>query len=320
MKRYLNFHCILNQRKKSFSFYLLAAFVLMFMAACEKKESPENPYDSVNYNLGNVQDTVPDPASITGLHKNIFFPKCANPGCHDGTFEPDFRTVQSTYSTLVYMGVNKTTLDSLSFYEYRVVPGSLSSSFLMERLLTTTSDYMPSNGVRLPNADIANIRKWVQDSCPDTYGQIPQQPNLPPNIIGYIAADLQFVRIDTVRLGGVPFNPFVAPANTSFYMPIVALDTADGSLATDPVNFTVHEVKLSTSKDDFSSAISVNAAWNTPIPFDIWQAVINTSLWPVGTTVYFRLYFNDGFQSAPAEFPKNSSVDFYKTYYSFIIQ
>ena len=28
-------------------------------------------------------------------------PTCANSGCHDGTFEPDFRTVGSSWNTLV---------------------------------------------------------------------------------------------------------------------------------------------------------------------------------------------------------------------------
>jgi hypothetical protein len=84
------------------------------------------------------------------------------PGCHDGTFEPDFRTVQSSFSTLIYMGVNKKTLDSVNFFNYRVIPNNEATSFLIERLTTSTSDYMPSNGVRLGSADMGNIRKWIQ--------------------------------------------------------------------------------------------------------------------------------------------------------------
>ncbi len=294
--------------------------LLLFIFSCNKEDAPVNPYDAVDYTQGNATDSIPDPSSITGLHKNIFFPKCANPGCHDGTFEPDFRTVQSSYSTLVYMGVNKTTLDSLSFFNYRVLPGNVSGSFLLERLLTPTSDYMPSNATRLPNTDIDNIRKWVLDSCPDVHGNVAQKPDLPPNIIGYIALDQQFVRIDTMRVGGIPYNAFIAPANTSIIIPIVALDTADGSSATPPASFTVHELKLSTDKNDFSNAATVNAVWFSPIPIDVWQASVNTSGWAAGTTVYFRIYVNDGFQVSPSEFPRNSSPDYFKTYYSFIIQ
>ncbi len=299
---------------------LLVCLCGMFLSACTKEETPQNPFDGVNYNGGQAEDSVPDPCSITGLHKNIFFPKCAVPGCHDGTFEPDFRTVQSTFSTLVYMGVNKFTVDSVAFFNYRVIPGDINGSFLMERLLTSTSDYMPSNGVRLPTSDLNNIRQWIADSCPDVNGLIPHKPNLPPNIIGYIAADQQFVRIDTNRLGGVSFNPFIAPSNATVYLPVVALDTADGTSATDPANFTVHEVKFSTMKDDFLSAITLNATWFSPIPVNAWQVSVNTGLWPVGTIVYFRIYMNDGFQPNPVFFPRNNSMDYFKTYYSFIIQ
>jgi hypothetical protein len=313
-----SFLCNIRHRKLIYGCSLL--LLMGWMSACKKEETPVNPYDAVDYSSGNENDTVPDPASITGLHKNIFFPKCANPGCHDGTFEPDFRTVQSTYSTLVFMGVNKTTLDSISFFNYRVLPGDLNNSFLMERLLTTTSDYMPSNGVRLPNTDIDNIREWLLDSCPDINGNLPQKPNLPPNIIGFIATDQSFVRLDTIRVGGIPFNSFIVPANSIFYLPIVALDTADGVAATDPANFTLSQVRLSTNKDDFSSALTMNATWFSPIPFAVWQCTVNTAVWTAGTTVYFRIYVNDGFQSSPAEFPKSSSLDYFKTYYSFIIQ
>lgn len=298
---------------------VLFILLLGFMSSC-KKETPENPFDNMNNTDNSVPDSIPDPASITGLHKNIFSPKCAVPGCHDGTFEPDFRTVQSTFSTMVYMNVNKLTLDSLKFYNYRVIPGDVDNSFLMERLLTATSDYMPSNSTRLPQSDLANIRQWILNGCPDVDGDLPAKPNLPPNILGYVAFDQSLIRLDTVRLGGVSFNPFIVPANSTFYLPVLALDTADGSMATDPANFTVHEIRMSTDKNNFTNSTVVNCTWFSPIPYNVWQAIVNTSLWPAGTTVYFRVYVNDGFQVNPAEFPRQLSLDYYKSYFSFIIQ
>ena len=109
--------------------WMMVFLSVILISSCKKEETPDNPYDSVNYNNGGNEDSIPDPSSITGLHKNIFFPKCANPGCHDGTFEPDFRTVQSSFSTLIYMGVNKKTLDSVNFFNYRVIPNNESASF-----------------------------------------------------------------------------------------------------------------------------------------------------------------------------------------------
>ncbi|MBL7924717.1 MAG: hypothetical protein JNL88_11010 [Bacteroidia bacterium] len=299
---------------------LLPALLLLLAVACGKEEENVNPYDAVNYNPGGSTDSVPDPASITGLHKNIFFPKCANPGCHDGTFEPDFRTVQSTFSTLVYMGVNKRTLDSLKFFSYRVIPGDESNSFLLERLLTTTSDYMPSNGIRLPASDINHIRQWIQQGCPDVNGDLPQKPDLLPNIIGYIAFNTSLVRIDTIRQGGVSYMPFLAPANASFYLPLLALDTADGTSATDPANFTVHEIRWSLDRNNFSGAQVINATWFSPLPYGVWQVLVNTTQWSPGTTVYFRVYMNDGLHALPAEFPRNQTMDFYKTYFAFLVQ
>ena len=310
-------------RKQHFVFGMVGsmAFLSVIMiSSCTKEETPDNPYDNVNYNNGGNQDSVPDPASITGLHKNIFFPKCANPGCHDGTFEPDFRTVQSSFSTLIYMGVNKKTLDSVNFFNYRVIPNNEATSFLIERLTTSTSDYMPSNGVRLGSTDMVNIRKWIQDGCPDVDGVLPLKPNLPPNIVGFIATDSLYNRLDTSRQNGIGYLPFYAPANKSMYLVLVALDTADGTTATDPINFTEHKIKWSLDPNNFAGAQTINAFWNTPIPFPYWQAIVNTGQWSVGTTVYFRVYMNDGFHALPSELPRNQSPDYYKTYFAFIVQ
>jgi hypothetical protein len=304
--------------KSKFIISLLLAGALM--PGCKEEEAPDNPYDAVNYSQGGEDDSLPDPSSITGLHKNIFSPKCAVPGCHDGTFEPDFRTVQSSFSTLLYQPVNKLTLDSSKFFSYRVLPDDVSNSFLMERLTTPTSEYMPSNSVRLSAAEINQVEIWINNGCPDVNGNLPQRPNLPPNFVGYQAYTTSFVRLDTARLGGIIFNPFLVSSGSTIVLPVVAMDTADGSFATQPQDFTVHELKLSTSKDNFSSSTVVNMTWLSPFPFPVWQATINTLLWPVGTTVFFRTYFNDGFQLNPAEFPRTSSLDYYKTYCSFQIQ
>lgn len=47
--------------------------------------------------------------TIQGLHAGLFKPTCANSGCHDGNFEPDFRTVESSYYSLVQQPVIKRT-------------------------------------------------------------------------------------------------------------------------------------------------------------------------------------------------------------------
>ncbi|HQF27982.1 MAG TPA: hypothetical protein PLD36_05145 [Bacteroidia bacterium] len=300
--------------------WMLVAVIILLVSSCKKDDAPENPYDNIDYSNNSGNDTVLDPASIAGLHKNIFVKRCANPGCHDGTFEPDFRTVQSSWSTLVYQPVNIFTVDSINFFNYRVIPGDAEHSFLHDRITSATSDYMPSNSVRLTATEINYIKTWINNGAKDMYGNTPVKPDLPPIVNGYAAFDGNFYRIDTIRVGGIFTNPFIAPANSTFYLPFLATDTADGSSATNPAAYTVHKIKFSTNKNDFSNATLLNAVWNVPIPFDIWQGAVNTSQWPVGTIVYFRVYVNDGHQTSDMEFPRNSMPDYYKTYCSFKIQ
>ena len=128
-----------NPMRKRFNILFFLFSIILFFTACKKESIPDNPYDSIDRSNNQVNPPDPDPNSIVGLHKNIFFPKCANPGCHDGTFEPDYRTVESSYATLVYQSVNKFTLGSDTF-SLRVIPHNVADSWLIERLTTTTSE------------------------------------------------------------------------------------------------------------------------------------------------------------------------------------
>ena len=63
-------------------------------------------------------------------------PHCANSGCHDGSFEPDFRTIESSYNTLVYQPVIKNNPDGN--YQFRVKAGNIDESVLYARLLSNS--------------------------------------------------------------------------------------------------------------------------------------------------------------------------------------
>ena len=70
--------------------------MILFGIGCSKG-GDDNPFDVDMETATEQQDTVNiDANSIVGLHQNIFKPTCANAGCHDGTFEPDFRTIESS--------------------------------------------------------------------------------------------------------------------------------------------------------------------------------------------------------------------------------
>ena len=305
-------------------FYCLIVAVLLLVYACTKTETPTNPYAGLDHSTvnNNINPTEPDSNSITGLHKNIFSKRCANPGCHDGTFEPDYRTVQSTYSTLVYQKVNLTTVDNIHFFNYRVLPNDTSHSFLFERITTTTPDYMPSNSlVRLTQVEINHIKTWIMNGARDEFGNLPVHPDLQPNVLGFIALDPLYHRLDSIRQSGISYYPFLAPANTIMNLALFLSDTVDGTFATPLGNFTSVKIKCSTQKDNFTNATIITCLFNNPIQgYDIWQGLVNTALWSSGTTVYFRVYMNDGHHTTDAEFPRNDTFEYYKTYYAFYVQ
>lgn len=304
--------------RKVATFLLLIAVFAVY--SCSKEDpAPANPFDSINYGDTNVQNVTLDPNSIQGLHKNILLPRCANPGCHDGSFEPDFRTVESSYSTLVYHPVNMVTLDSAKIYSYRAIPNNTDDSWLIERLTTTTSDYMPSNSTRLTNQQIDQFRAWINNGCRDMNGNLPQKPDLQPNVVAYVAVDSAFQRIDTSRVGGIFVNPFIVRQGMNMTIAFVALDTADGTSAVDPSMFTVKQIQFTTVKDDYSNPVTINASMYLS-NFSAWLVNVPTAQWATGTTVYFRIVVNDGNHTTNSVFPRFESIDYYKTLYAFLVQ
>jgi hypothetical protein len=282
---------------------------LLIIFSCEKK--PDNPYDEVNYDTDTTTTPTADPNSIIGLHRNIFFPRCAKSGCHDGTFEPDYRTVMSTYSTLVYSPVIKPTVDSITFFKLRVIPYNIDSSFIIERLTTSTSDYMPSNGNRLSTSDIDHIKTWINNGARDQNGNVPVAPNLPPVVTGIYAIDQSTFQPDTSRLGGISYNPLIVHPGQNIY---VIWGVEDDS--TDYANLTTNQMKLSYNMDDFSAATTVNAIYF----LGYWAVPINSANYTPNDTVFFRYYVNDGDHVQPTEFPRDDYAFYYKYYCSFIVQ
>ena len=180
---------------------------------------------------------------------------------------------------------------------------------------------MPSNGVRLSNSDIDHVKNWINAGCPDVNSALPVKPNLLPNIIGYYAIDLAtYLRIDSIRLNNIPINPFVVQSNVNMGILIVASDTADGDDATPVSAFTVKEIHFSLDKNNFTGATVISSNSYVSI-LGGWLVQVPANLWSVGTTVYFRIYVNDGHHPGnDAEFPRYESVDYYKTYFSFYVQ
>lgn len=169
--------CGIKKGLINWPFWCLMFILTVSFQACEKEDPPDNPFDNVD----STQDTVrfelinPNPNTIAGIFVNIFHPTCGNVGCHDGTFEPDFRTLESSYNTLVY----QTPIKNDGNYTYRVHPGDPQKSVLMSRLHGTISPSMP---IQIePDSDwainrdeyIDNIRTWIAAGARDIMGNSP---------------------------------------------------------------------------------------------------------------------------------------------------
>jgi hypothetical protein len=173
--------------------------------------------------LESVDLLVPDlpPDNFAWIHQQVFAPTCANSGCHDGTFEPDFRTVGSSWNTLVNHPVIAN--DANLSFSRRVVPGSIDASFLHERLTTeipNTSGMMPlevdddSDYNERREEYIAAIAAWIAAGAPDVNGNIAPSngSSLPPQIHGFAAFPADGSTTPYPRAEGLGIQPVLVDA------------------------------------------------------------------------------------------------------------
>lgn len=296
------------KRYKQLLIFVLLAF-LFGMVACERvvEDDRANPFDM---DTGEIQDSSSlSPSSLAGLHQNVFSTKCANPTCHDGSFEPDFRTIQSTYASLVYHPVIKN--DDNNSFDFRVVPGDADASWLMRRV--TVDDVlgkMPLYAPSLSDEEVENIRKWINNGAQDILGTSGTVPNLPPTFLGFAAYDQNLSRIDRNRIAG-PASPFVLPMGTSMTLAIVISDDSTSTL-----NLKNQRVDFTFSKDDYSQATSLLLTYFSQ---GVVTATVDANNFLSDTTIYFRYYGEDE-KGASLTMPEANSPYYFKDVLSFIIQ
>lgn len=173
--------------------FLFVLGVLVF-SACKKSASPANPFDDPKNKppQTNNSDTLLPLDNFAGLHQRIFKPTCSNSGCHDGTFEPDFRTIESSYATMVNQPIIKN--NPSGTFQLRVVPGNANASVLHERIVRDIdgiSGIMPLSVD--PNSDwlakkaeyIAAIVAWINAGARDMFGNPPTNGPANPRIGGW---------------------------------------------------------------------------------------------------------------------------------------
>lgn len=204
--------------------------VVYFLSACKKDstEQSANPYDSWTTSTRgtSIPDIAIDPNTIQGLHKNIFKPTCANSGCHDGNFEPDFRSIESSYNSLIGRLVTNTDPNRTDIV-HRVEPGDADKSMLLHRINTFipgTQGQMPLS--LEPDSDwpskklqyLNNIKQWINDGAKDGFGKTAASQDFKPQPAGLIV----FANGSSVPLAHYPNQPVELPPGTTSIKIMVA--------------------------------------------------------------------------------------------------
>lgn len=300
--------------------------------------TPFNPFDTINYNTDGMIPMEVDSASFLGLHHFIFSQSCNQPACHDGTFEPDFRTVQSAYSSLVLHPVTKNTANN--DYPYRVTPSDTSLSMMYRRITVhqpPNFEQMPSSGVPLSQQKIKLIADWIMDGAKDIYGNEATQQSIQPicyGVVAYLPNNDNF-RIDTIR-GESNFNPFYAPIGENLDLWFLYLDVTSENDTIFGNSLTYNKIQLSTNPIDFNDAIELNMTLEFIPKFEnsVFSSYVNFAAphfqrvsfnpsdygFEEGDQVYIRTFVKDSDHSVPTEIPKAESPIYLQSYFSFSLQ
>ena len=304
---------------------------VVFITSCKKDaEAPKNPFDDVSIKAPEPSPSEynPKPTSFEYLYQNVFKPTCANSGCHDGSFEPDFRSIGSSYNSLVYAPVIITPTNNP--YTYRVMPGNSGASLLKHRLTqypgsgpgTLGQGRMPWNDtnwryVSANAANIQNIISWIDAGAKDVFGNLPTLGNKNPNTLGFQICNAGN-NSEIARIKYLSLSKNNGPIDLWFY--VVDDNT--------PVqNMVSSEVKFSTKRFDFSNAITqplsyigngnsyqdMTLSGNVQYNYKLASFNLNSVLTDTGY-VFVRTYIKDTDHTSPSETPNNGSM-YYTDYF-----
>jgi len=297
----------------------LGLIISLFFMNCTEDDLSLNPYDEIDYSDTTLVIDTLLATSFVKLHRDVLGPSCNVMGCHDGSFEPDFRTVQSSYNTLVYHPVLKNNLDET--FTYRVVPGDTANSVLHERLtnccFVNTNDRMPQDNIgnSLPQEELYKVANWILDGAKDITGVIPNEPNNLPNIKYYYVTNASYdSTYSDNREDDIFYKSFLMPANeqVNFVFRVTDDNTNSGAML-------VNELSISEDRDDFTNSIDVTAQIFEST-YHVWLLAFNTSSLQIGETYFFRYTINDGENAENTIYPNNQTPVIYKSMWSFTVQ
>ena len=316
----------MNYIKQVFTFIVLVSL----MISCKKDddEVKTNPFSDPSLLPPpdtSAVDTLPY-GSFQYIYHNVFKATCANSGCHDGNFPPDFRTIHSSYNTLVNHPVIIN--DAQNSHTYRVEPNNVTTSLLHTRLtvaLPNTSGIMPaaidsgSDYKERKDEYIKMIVDWISNGAPDIYGNVPSPANPKPQVLGIMVFNKGSVTNPLPREDNRSTGPIIlpkAPVDVWFAL-------ADN--ATPVSDFKVKTVKSSYELFDFSNGIESNLIQGSSFSGkDFWDSTVNythmaTMDFPSDTNntfIYLRTYLQDGDQEDTTEIPNYGTSDIMRSYFT----
>ena len=304
------------RKMKNYSLLIVSIATFTMVSNCKKNEI-ENPYNGYSTPKLYEEPTLAGlPADNFGyLHATVFKPTCANSGCHDGHFEPDFRTIGGAYNSTVYHNV--LTNDASGSFTYRVKPGDADMSLMHERLLValpSTSGIMPpvyaDEWIVNKASHIKRIKDWINAGAKDMYGNDPVIGNPNPIVTGFNVYANNATSSPYNRASGAGILPILVPrANVDFWFSVDDDATASTSM-------TVNEIKVDTAMFDFegvtastmtvSSGFTANDFSGTPAQFT-HKFDFDASGYPAGKLIFVRVYIQDTDHTSPAENPSDGS-------------
>jgi hypothetical protein len=300
---------------------------ITLLAACEKEQA--NPFDRPEAPAANPAVELLPLDNFAGLHQRIFRPTCALSGCHDGNFEPDLRTIGSSYNAMVYHPVIGN--DPGQSFSFRVQPGDHQASYLHERLtvfVPNTSGIMPIE--LLPDSDwpaneamyIQAIRNWIDQGAKDMFGTEPTLGNLQPQVVGLLCFPQGGQANPFPRADGAGVQPIAVPAAP------VDLWFAFSDDSTPPQSFTHNTYKLATSPMGFPAvpeqAFALGGTLQGPdfgssSAVFTHKAALDLSGHAPGTMLFVRAYVNDGDHDEPVEIPNDGTSSPMRDYFTLVI-
>jgi hypothetical protein len=309
------------KRSQPITAYLLLSIVGVFFIGCESNgPSIKNPYPNGKDTIAKVKDTW-NYRTIQGLHAGLFKPTCANSGCHDGNFEPDFRTVESSYYSLVNQPVIKP--DVGGKFTTRVIPFSAANSILPHRMtvdLNGNSGIMPlsleanSNYPIEKDSWLVRINDWINAGAKDWVGNTPDAVDFPPQILG-----VQFL----VNGNALPRpGKYEAAQIAVGQSPEIWISLTDDK--TTPQNFKNVSINWSTdpAKFDTANEKSLKAGPSKSLPGltgsncdYYWNCSFDGSKYLEKDVVWFRITVSDN-TNINYQIPNKYSMFLLKTYFA----